>query len=75
MKLLFDYIGNERMPRTCAICGKGYEKTIKRSHSMRASIQRLLPNLQYTRVAGKRVKACTRCIKTANRKELAKVAA
>jgi ribosomal protein L28 len=34
---------------------------------MRSSIRRLLPNLQYTRVDGQRVKACARCIKTANK--------
>jgi ribosomal protein L28 len=58
------------MPRQCEICGKGYSKTIKRSHSMRASIRRLLPNLQWARINGKRVKACTRCIKTAGKKEV-----
>ena len=56
------------MPRACAVCGKGYSKTIKRSHSMRASIVRLLPNLQWTRVDGKRVKSCTRCMKTVSKK-------
>jgi len=48
----------------CAVCGKIYSRTIKRSHSMRPSIVRLLPNLQYAVFNGKRVKACTRCIKT-----------
>lgn len=52
------------MPRMCAICGKTYSRTIKRSHSMRASIVRLKPNLQYAVFGGKRVKACARCIKT-----------
>lgn len=52
------------MPRMCELCGKTYNRTIKRSHSMRASIKRLLPNLQWTRHQGERVKACTRCIKT-----------
>ena len=61
------------MPRMCAICGKGYSKTIKRSHSMRASIKRLLPNLQWTKHEGQRVKACTSCIKT-KAKRLAKAA-
>lgn len=31
---------------------------------MRPSIVRLLPNLQYAVFDGKRLKACTRCIKT-----------
>jgi len=48
----------------CAVCGKIYSRTIKRSHSMRPSIRRLLPNLQYAVFNGKRLKACTRCIKT-----------
>ncbi len=52
------------MPRQCAICGKIYSRTIKRSHSMRPSIVRLLPNLQWTVYKGQRIKACTRCIKT-----------
>ena len=34
---------------------------------MRSSIVRLLPNLQYAMFDGKRVKACTRCIKTKNK--------
>lgn len=52
------------MPRMCTMCGKTYSKTIKRSHSMRASIHRLMPNTQWTRNEdGNRVKACTRCIK------------
>lgn len=55
------------MPRMCAVCGKTYARTIKRSHSMRASIVRLKPNLQWTRVNGQRVKACARCIKTLNK--------
>lgn len=48
----------------CAVCGKTYSRTIKRSHSMRPSIKRLLPNLQYAVFDGERLKACTRCIKT-----------
>ncbi|MCX6797200.1 MAG: 50S ribosomal protein L28 [Candidatus Doudnabacteria bacterium] len=52
------------MPRTCAVCGKIYSRTIKRSHSMRPSIVRLLPNLQYAVFGNKRVKVCARCIKT-----------
>ena len=52
------------MPRMCTICGKSYSRTIKRSHSMRASIRRLLPNLQWAMHNGRRVKVCTRCIRT-----------
>lgn len=56
------------MPRMCTICGKTYSRTIKRSHSMRSSIRRLLPNLQWTRVGSQRVKACARCIKTQSKR-------
>jgi len=64
------------MPRLCTICGKGYSKTIKRSHSMQASIKRLSPNLQWLRVAdGSRVKACTRCMRTQGNKAKALQAA
>lgn len=57
------------MPRVCTICNKGYSKTIKRSHSMRASIKRLSPNLQWAHIAdGSRVKACTRCMRTQSNK-------
>ncbi len=57
------------MPRMCSICGKTYSKTIKRSHSMRASIKRLKANLQWSRdEAGQRVKACTRCMKAQTKK-------
>jgi ribosomal protein L28 len=42
---------------------------------MRASIRRLLPNLQYAMVDGQRVKICTRCIKTKAKVAKAKVTA
>jgi ribosomal protein L28 len=63
------------MPRMCNVCGKTYSRTIKRSHSMRASIRRLQPNLQYTVVGGQRMKACTRCIKTKSKAARLAVAA
>lgn len=65
------------MPRMCTTCGKTYSKTIKRSHSMRASIVRLKSNLQWTRDEnGNRVKACTSCIKAKTKKATkAKIAA
>jgi len=56
------------MARVCTICGKSYNKVTKRSHSMRPNIVRLQPNLQWLKVDGKRVKACTRCIKTRTKK-------
>ncbi|MEJ0021370.1 MAG: 50S ribosomal protein L28 [Candidatus Doudnabacteria bacterium] len=60
------------MARVCEICGKGYLATFTRSHSMRKTKVRLYPNLQrLTLDHGKRVKACTKCIKTHNRKMVA----
>lgn len=54
--------------KACAICGKGYRRSQSRSHSMQKTIRRLQPNLQWTRLPnGKRVKACTKCIKSASR--------
>lgn len=47
----------------------------RRSHSMQATKVRLYPNLQRLKIEhGKIVKACTRCMKTRNRK-LAKAVA
>lgn len=57
------------MARVCQVCGKGYLATFTRSHSMRKTKTRLYPNLQWMRVEhGKRIKACTKCIKTRSRK-------
>lgn len=51
--------------KQCKICEKGYRRVLSRSHSMRATIRRLQPNLQWLRLPdGKRVKACTKCIKS-----------
>ena len=63
------------MARVCEICGKGYLATFTRSHSMRKTKVRLYPNLQWLKLDhGRRVKACTKCMKTHNRK-MAAVAA
>lgn len=51
--------------KSCAICLKGYSRSYDRSHSMQATIRRLQPNLQWLTVRpGKRVRACTKCIKS-----------
>ena len=55
--------------RKCAVCGKGYiKKTVRkklRGKYNPTTTQRKRPNLQWVRLpSGKRVKACTRCIKT-----------
>jgi len=54
--------------KVCAICGKGYKKAVRRSHSMRATKVRLQPNLQWLKIPdSKRIKACARCIKSVSR--------
>ena len=51
--------------KVCKICGKGYRRSFARSHSMQRTIRRLQPNLQWLTVAhGRRIKACTNCIKS-----------
>ena len=55
----------------CSVCGKGYRRAYSRSHSMQKTIRRLQPNLQWLTVApGKRVRACTQCIKTATKNKV-----
>lgn len=55
------------MSQRCVICGKEPRVGNRRSHSMRATKRRFMPNLQRLRIvlAGKvqRALVCTRCIK------------
>jgi ribosomal protein L28 len=62
------------MSRVCAICNKKYINTITRkklrSKFNPTSKKRKYPNLQWVTLDnGKRVKACTKCIKTLNKKK------
>ncbi len=55
--------------RACAICGKGSrlggKRVLLRGHYNLTKTERKYPNLQWVRLAsGKRVKACTECIRT-----------
>ncbi|MBI2411494.1 MAG: 50S ribosomal protein L28 [Candidatus Kerfeldbacteria bacterium] len=52
------------MSKVCDICERGYLKGNSRSHSNIATIKRQQVNLQSATIEGKRVKACTRCIRT-----------
>lgn len=70
--VLFEYniISNIRIisMRKCAICQKSYvKKTVRkklRGKYNPTTKQRKYPNLQWVKLlSGKRVKACTRCIK------------
>jgi ribosomal protein L28 len=52
------------MPAQCALTGKTYRMTTKRSHSMRATLTKVKANLQRVRIGNKIVKLSTRAIRT-----------
>ncbi|MBC7406021.1 MAG: 50S ribosomal protein L28 [Candidatus Parcubacteria bacterium] len=52
------------MPATCALTGKTYKMTVKRSHSMRGTLTKVKANLQRIRIGNKLVKLSTRAIRT-----------
>lgn len=61
------------MAQNCSICGKGYMltwKIVKLRGKYNPTIKKKKrPNLQWTKLAsGKRVKACTKCIKAIGKK-------
>lgn len=56
------------MPTFCAITGKTYRKVYKRSHSMKATITKLKPNLQKIKIGNRRVKVCTKALKMLKKK-------
>ncbi len=52
------------MARICEKCERGYMSAVSRSHSNIATLRRQHVNLQYKKVGGKRMRICSRCIKT-----------
>ena len=52
------------MSKTCDLCGRGSTKDASRSHSNIKTIKRQYLNLQSKKIDGKKVKVCTKCIKT-----------
>ena len=56
------------MSRVCEICGKGKMDGKTVSHANNKANRKYDANLQETEINGKRVRACTKCIKTANKK-------
>lgn len=56
------------MSRRCDICGRKPQASIKRSHAKNATKIRQYLNLQTKRMDGKKLKVCTKCIKTMNKK-------
>ncbi|MBI4598718.1 50S ribosomal protein L28 [Candidatus Uhrbacteria bacterium] len=56
------------MSQFCSACGKGALTINLRSKSMRATKSTQRVNLQRRSIDGKRVKICTRCLKTRSTK-------
>ncbi len=55
------------MSRVCEICGKGKMDGKTVSHANNKAPRKYDVNLQTTEINGKKVKACTKCIKTAKK--------
>ncbi len=55
------------MSRVCEICGKGKMTGYTVSHANNRAPKKYDANLQVTEINGKKVKACTKCIKTAKK--------
>ncbi len=56
------------MSKVCEVCGKGKMAGNTVSHSNRKAPRKYDANLQSTEIDGKKVKACTKCIKSAKKK-------
>ncbi|HOW60718.1 MAG TPA: 50S ribosomal protein L28 [Candidatus Moranbacteria bacterium] len=52
------------MSRACNICGRGTTFGNSRSHSNIATRRKFAINIQTKKIDGKKVKICTKCIKT-----------
>ncbi|MEK7095010.1 MAG: 50S ribosomal protein L28 [Patescibacteria group bacterium] len=59
------------MAKFCDICGRGGLVGNSRSHSNIATKQKRQVNLQTKRVDGNKFKVCTKCIKTAAKRQTA----
>ncbi len=55
------------MSRVCEICGKGKMDGKTVSHANNKAPKKYNANLQTTEIQGKKVKACTKCIKSAKK--------
>jgi ribosomal protein L28 len=52
------------MAKRCDLCGRGSKKGASRSHSNIKTIKRQHINLQTKKIDGKKMKVCTKCLKT-----------
>ena len=57
------------MSRVCEICGKGKMDGKTVSHANNKAPRKYDVNLQNTEINGKKVRACTKCIKTAKKNQ------
>ncbi|MBL7141491.1 50S ribosomal protein L28 [Patescibacteria group bacterium] len=56
------------MAKRCLICGRGPKTSITRSHSNIATKRWQYLNLQTKKISGKRIKICTKCLKSLKKK-------
>lgn len=49
---------------TCEHCGRGPQVSLNRPHSLHKTKRLSIPNVQAVTVDGKRMRLCTRCLKT-----------
>jgi len=52
------------MAKKCDLCGRGSTKDANRSHSNIKTTKRQHVNLQSKKIDGKKLKICTKCLKT-----------
>ncbi|MDP3042814.1 MAG: L28 family ribosomal protein [bacterium] len=52
------------MAKKCDLCGRGSTKDASRSHSNIKTIKRQHINLQSRIIGGKKMKVCSKCLKT-----------
>ncbi|MEA3398188.1 MAG: 50S ribosomal protein L28 [Patescibacteria group bacterium] len=52
------------MAKKCDLCGRSSTKGAARSHSNIKTIRRQNINLQSKKIDGKKMKVCTKCLKT-----------
>lgn len=55
--------------RICDVCQRGSQKSATRSHSNIKTITRQHINLQSRKVDGKKIKICTKCLRTASKEK------
>ncbi|PIR13019.1 50S ribosomal protein L28 [Candidatus Falkowbacteria bacterium CG11_big_fil_rev_8_21_14_0_20_39_10] len=55
------------MAKRCDLCGRGSTKGATRSHSKIKTLKRQNINLQTKTIDGKKMKVCTKCIKTSKK--------